>query len=86
MPEFLVEVYISRDGVTTAEVDQVCLAAHRLTEEGSPVRLLQSIYVPEDETGFYLFQALSLEAVREASARAGLHFDRISEAVSATPP
>lgn len=88
MPEYLVEVYVSRDAppVTTPEIDEVSLAANQLTQEGTPVRLLQSIYVPDDETGFYLFHALTVDAVREASARAGLQYEHISEAVSATPP
>jgi hypothetical protein len=87
VPEYLVEVYVSRDTTSTSspEIDEVSLAANELTEEGTPVRFLQSIYVPEDETGFYLFQALSVEAVREASVRAGLRCEHISEAVCATP-
>ena len=87
MPEYLAEVYVSQNAttITAPGVDQVSLAAHQLTREGTPVCLLQSIYVPEDETGFYLFRARSGEAVREAAARAGLRLDRISEAVSAKP-
>ena len=81
---YLAEVYVSRHAAPagTPSLDEVSLAAHQLTREGTPVRLLQSIYVPEDETGFYLFRAGSGEAVREAAARAGLRLERISEAVS----
>lgn len=46
------------------------------------VRLLHAIYVAEDETCFYLLHAPSIEAVREAAARAGLRVEHISEAVS----
>jgi hypothetical protein len=43
--------------------------------------LQRSIFVPEDETGFYLFHAQSGEAVREAAQRGGLRFERVVEVV-----
>ena len=87
MPEFLVEMYLSRSATpgSAPGTAEVSLAARQLTREGTPVRLLQSIYVPEEETGFYLFQARSAEAVREVVARAGLHVEHISEAISSAP-
>jgi hypothetical protein len=56
------------------------VAADELTREGKPVRFLQSIFLPADETCFYLYQATSVDAVREAAARAGLQVERINEA------
>lgn len=50
--------------------------------EGIPVRFVRSIFVPEDESCFYLFEAPSAEAVRQAVHRARLRFDRIVEAVT----
>jgi hypothetical protein len=87
VPEYLVEAYVSQNTTpgNAPGIDEVSLAAHQLTREGIPVRFLHSIYVPEDETAFYLFQALSVEAVHEAAARAGLQVEHISEAISATP-
>lgn len=41
------------------------------------VRLLQTIYVPDDEVCFYLLESDSLELVRQASSDAGLPFDRV---------
>ena len=60
------------------------LAAERLTGEGTPVRYLSSIFVPEDETCFYLYQAASADGVREAARRAALPFDRVIEAIAET--
>jgi hypothetical protein len=45
-----------------------------------PARYLRSTYVPEDEICFHLFEAESVESVREASLLASLIFDRIVEA------
>jgi hypothetical protein len=50
------------------------------------VRFLQSIFVPEDEICFYLYEARSADAVCEAASRAGLRFERITEAVADSTP
>jgi hypothetical protein len=49
---------------------------------GAEVRLRHAIHLPEDDISFYLFEASSPDAVREAMTRAGLRPDRITEAVS----
>jgi hypothetical protein len=61
---------------------EVAKAADQLTKEGHHVRLTRSILIPEDETCFYLFQAQSGDAVREAAERSGLRFERVVDAVS----
>ncbi len=82
MSEFLVEVYAPRaaEPVSAREVEQVARAADQLTREGIEVRFLRAIFVREDETCFYLYQASSLAAVAEAAARAGLRVERLAEA------
>ncbi len=55
--------------------------AEQMTCGGKPIRYLRSIFVPEDETWFHLYEADSPEAVAEASARTGVPFERIVEAV-----
>lgn len=50
--------------------------------EGIPIRFLRSIFVPEDEACFHLYEAGSLEAVRTAARRAELPFERIAETVA----
>jgi Protein of unknown function (DUF4242) len=84
--EFLVELYVSRTDTVGAErgAERARLAAEELTREGTPVRYLRSIFVPEDETCFYLCEAASLEVVRETARRADLSFERIAEAVAPT--
>jgi hypothetical protein len=39
-----------------------------------------AIFVPEDETCFFLYEAASADAVREVVHRAALSFERVSEA------
>jgi hypothetical protein len=87
VPEFLVEAYVSLEPAAAgaSAIEEVSSAADQLTREGTPVRLLRSIYVPEDETCFYLFHAPSVDAVREAAARAGLRLEHVSEAISMAP-
>jgi Nickel responsive protein SCO4226-like len=82
--EFLVELYVSRVDRASVEAgaERARRAAESLTAEGTPVRYLRSIFVPEDETCFYLYEAASVEAVREAARRAALRFERVAEAVT----
>lgn len=85
MFEFLVEAYVSRETGHDDPplLDEISSAVKAISRQGTPVRFLRSIFVPNDETCFYLFQAPSIEAVRQAAERAGLRVERISEATSA---
>ena len=80
--DFLVEAYVPRAAAGDAAngFERASRAADQLTREGTQVRFLRSIFVPEDETCFYLYRASSLEAVRAAATRAGLRFERVSAA------
>jgi hypothetical protein len=83
--EFLVELYVSRgDGAAVVEsgARNARLAAEELTREGRPVRYLRSIFVPEDETCFFLYEAAGVEDVEEAAHRASLPFERVAEAIA----
>jgi hypothetical protein len=84
MVEFLIEQYVpgANAGAVERAAKRARVAAEELTREGSPVRYLRSIFVPEDETCFYLYEAASVEAVREAAQRASLPFERVAAAVS----
>jgi hypothetical protein len=81
--EYLVELYVARDDAAALErgAAQARRAAEELTREGTSVRFLRSIFVPEDETCFYLYEAASAAAVRDAVGRAALSFERVVEAV-----
>lgn len=58
-------------------------AAADVSRAGKQVRYLRSIFVPEDETCFHVFEAPSAKAVAEVVQWAGLSSDRIVEAVEA---
>jgi len=82
--EFIAELYVSRVDAAGAEglSRRVGAAAEELTREGTPVRYLRSIFVPDDETCFVLCEATSARAVCETAARASLRFARITQAVT----
>jgi hypothetical protein len=84
MFEFLVETYAPYDTPSAAaqRVADVSLAAARLSETAAEVRLQRAIFIPEDDIAFYLFEASSADAVRDAMRCAGVRPDRITEAVS----
>ena len=82
MKTYLVECYLPR--ARSTELADVATRLSAWHGEGAGVaqatRYLRSTYVPEDEICFHLFEAESVEAVREASLRASIAFDRIVEA------
>ncbi len=53
-------------------------SAAALRQEGTPVRFVRSIFVPEDDTCFFLFEAPSEEAVTEAGRRAALGIEVVT--------
>ena len=85
MAEYLLELYVSRGDPAAVEqtAERARAAAEALTEEGVPVRYVRAIFVPEDETCFFLYEAGSVDAVREAARRAGLGCERVTEALAA---
>jgi hypothetical protein len=78
---YLVEAYQPRAGAGRAAA-RVRAAAEAVSHASAPVRYVSSIFVPEDETCFYVFESSSREAVLAAIERAALSFARITEAVS----
>ncbi len=84
MAEFIVEAYLSRETADAFARDakRLRLAADELSRDGTRVRYLRRIFVPEDETCFYLYEAASADAVREAAMRAALPYERVAEALS----
>jgi hypothetical protein len=83
MPEFVVELYVARTdaGAVARGAARARLAAEELTRQGVAVHYLNSIFLPEDETCFFLYEGESAEAVREAARRAALPFAHVAEAV-----
>jgi len=86
MFEYLVEVYAPRAEVSTLipRHEELSEVAEDLTRAGRQVRLVRSIFVPDDETCFFLFEGQSGDVVREAATRSGLQVERVVEAVSAS--
>jgi hypothetical protein len=80
---YLVEHY--RPGLDVEELKRwaalVRRSAGELQREGRPVRFRRSTIVPGDESLLCVLEAASEELVREAYARAGLHFERLSVAL-----
>lgn len=84
MPEFLLEFYLPRTNTAGVglSAENARRAAEQLIQEGTQVRFLRAIYVPEDEICLFLYEAASPEAVGEAARRAGLSFERIAETMA----
>jgi hypothetical protein len=72
MPSYLVERYV---GAADVEAASSRFSAGR-------VRHVGTMYVPEDETCFDLFEAPSRELLREALQAAAIVYERIVEAIS----
>jgi Protein of unknown function (DUF4242) len=85
MTEYLLEVYAARtDGRAVEDAaGRARAAADALAAEGPRVRYVRAIFVPEDETCFYVYEADSVGTVHEVARRAGLAVDRVVEARSA---
>jgi hypothetical protein len=84
MAEFVLEFYASRADTAAVRrrTRRARLAADAVTREGTPVRYVRSIYVPEDETCFVLYEAASSDAVQRAAARADLASPRVAQTLA----
>ena len=84
MPSYLVETYLARGrvGERAARERRARSAAEELTEGRTRVRFDRSIYVPEDEICFFVFDAPSGRDAALAAARAELDSIRVVEVVS----
>ena len=84
MTHFLVEVFTPRpSAVELATVERRArLAARRLSGTDGEVRYVQATFIPEDETGFFVFDAPSTRHAALVAQRAGLDPIRVVEAVS----
>ena len=84
MPSYLVETYLARGraGERAARERRARSAAEELTRGTSRVRFERSIYVPEDEICFFVFDAPSGRDAVLAAERAELDSIRVVEVVS----
>jgi hypothetical protein len=81
MNEFVAELYFSRAAAAAAHRAGAAArrAAEELASEGTAIALVRSIFVPDDETCLFIYEADSLESVRTGAERGGLAFDRIAQ-------
>jgi hypothetical protein len=79
---FLLEAYVPRTsaGSPASAAARARRAAAAMRREGTPIRVLRSFFMPEDELWFCLFEAPSADDVSEAGHRAGLLPGRIQRA------
>jgi hypothetical protein len=84
VPSYLVETYLSRGlaGERASRERRARSAAEQLADGDTPVRFDRSIYVPEDEICFFVFDAPSGRDAALAAQRAELDPIRVVEAVS----
>jgi hypothetical protein len=84
VPNYLVETYLARGraGERAARERRARSAAEDLTDGRTRVRFDRSIYVPEDEICFFVFDAPSGREAALVAQRAGLDPLRVVEAIS----
>jgi hypothetical protein len=84
---YTVELHLPRSG--WADLQDAAARARQATEqmqrEGEHVRFLRSIFVPEDDACFFLYEGSSARSVREAATRAELGVRRIDAALRLDP-
>jgi hypothetical protein len=80
---YTVELRLARSG--WAELQDATARARQATEqlqrEGEQVRFLRSIFVPEDDACFFLYEGPSAQSVRTAARRAQLAIRQVDEAL-----
>jgi hypothetical protein len=79
--QFLVEVFVprSRARELPASKQRVRAAVRRVARSNHEIRYVRAIYVPEDETCFYVFNAASPDLVAQVRSLAGLRDGRVVE-------
>ena len=84
MDQYLAELYLPRrDEAALADAARRASAAcEALASEGRHVRYLRTIFVPQDEICFHLYEAEAADEVAEATLRAEIAYERIVRAVS----
>ena len=76
---FLVEVYTPADSAIAEVEERARRAAAAISATDGRGHYVSPIFVPEDETCFYVLEAASGEAVSEAMRSAGIAPHRVTE-------
>ncbi|MFN8110376.1 MAG: DUF3303 family protein [Thermoleophilia bacterium] len=75
---FLIEAYVARGD---AHAIPATVARLRRQARAASAQLHSAIHLPDDETCFYLVQAVDAHAVHRLAAAAGIDAQRIGEAL-----
>jgi hypothetical protein len=88
LPTYMIEAYIPRSHAQEASAAgrRARAAAEELSGEGTPVAYVRTTFLPDDETCFHFFEAVSAGAVEEVSRRADLGRARVVAAVETSRP
>lgn len=81
MKSYVLELQLPAGDATdfAAANERARSAAEQLAGEGTAVRWIRSVYVPEESTCLLVFEAPTPAAVELAGRRAGLTYTRISD-------
>jgi hypothetical protein len=79
MSAYLVEAYVP--GTATGGARDVAARAAAAAEGLAGVTLISTLLLPEDETCFLLYEAVSAELLGEAGRRAQFPWQRVQEAI-----
>ncbi|HTP19311.1 MAG TPA: hypothetical protein VMJ65_06880 [Solirubrobacteraceae bacterium] len=84
MPEFVAEQYFSRTDAAGAHraASAARNAAEQMAREGTDVEFVRSLFVPEDETCIFIYEADCIDSVRMAAERGALEFEHIGQAAT----
>ena len=83
MTHYMVERHlpqITPDELTAAAM-RAKVTTMEMTNEGTPIRYLRSIFVPGEDKCLCLFEGPSAESVEQANRRANIPFERVTETV-----
>lgn len=83
MPSYIVETFLARTATAErrAREERASSAANAATRDGTQVRFLGSVHVPDDEICFFTFEAPSASVVAIVAMRAELEPSRVVEAI-----
>jgi hypothetical protein len=88
MPYFIGERYVAQAEreAALAQAERIRTAVLRIAPTGTPVRLLSTTFVPNEEWVFDLFEAETPEQVRRVYVVSGVPVERVTESVHLPGP
>jgi len=88
MPVYVGERYIpgAEEEVALAQAGEIRAVVQQLATGGSPIRLLSTTFVPNEEWVFDLFDAESAEQVRQVYDQCSVPVERVTQGVHLPGP